>query len=45
MIFEYRRFKWLLLLIIFAFCACDGHLSEEPPLHRAAYNGDVGEIK
>lgn len=27
------------------FVACDGHLSEEPPLHRAAYKGDVEEIK
>ena len=39
-------FRWLLVLwLVGVAIACDSHLASEPPLHRAAYKGDVETIK
>lgn len=35
-------FIWV--LVVCQLGACDTHLRSEPPLHRAAYKGDVDEI-
>ncbi len=41
-----QLFKTVLLVIFVCVGAsCDSHLKSEPPLHRAAYKGDVEEIK
>ena len=34
-----------LLLLCLSVSACDSHLKGEPPLHQAAYKGDVTELK
>ncbi len=35
----------VLLLPVLVLFACDSHLNGEPPLHKAAYKGDIKEIK
>lgn len=32
-------------VFLFLLCNCDSHLANEPPLHKAAYKGDIEEIK